>query len=202
MLKKIYNLNFTECHDMENKEIVEASQEDKRFLQIMEKGANLADVHYKIVLSFRRVNIQLPNNKLQAHKRLASLKKKMARNHKFKYHYIKFMKVLTSKGYAKESSIVAESGRCWYLPHYGLYHPNKPRKIRAVFHLSTEHHGVSINKEWLPGPELANQIVEVLLHFREKPIAVAGDNEAMFHQLKVPVHQRNYLRFLGGKIVI
>ena len=199
MLKKLYNLCFTESHHMANKEMVGASQEDKRFLQILEEGAKLVNGHYEIPLPFKRVDVQLPNNKVQAEKRLASLKKKMARNNKFKDDYIKFMKELTSKGYAKESSKVAESGHCWYLPHHGVYHPNKPGKIRVVFDLSAEHYGVSINKELLPGPDLTNQIVGVLLRFREEPIAVTGDIEAMFHQVKVPEQQRNYLRFLWWK---
>ena len=110
------------------------------------------------------------------------------------------MKEVTSKGYVKESSKVAESGHCWYLPHHGVYHPNKPGKIRVVFDLSAEHHDVSINKEMLPGPDLTNQIVGVLfLRFREEPIAVTGDIEAMFHQVKIPEKQRNYLRFLWWK---
>ena len=111
-------------------------------------------------------------------------------------YYIEFMKELTSKGYAKESSKVAESGHYWYLLHHGVYHFNKPRKIRVVFDLSAEHHGVSINKELLPGPDLTNQIVGVLLRFREEPIAVTRDMEAMFQQVKIPEKQRNYLRFL------
>ena len=77
--------------------------------------------------------------------------------------------------------------------------PNKPGKIRVVFDLSAEHHSVSISKELLPGPDLTNQIVEVLLRFREEPIAVAGDIEVMFHQVKVPGQQRNYLRFYWWK---
>ena len=64
--------------------------------------------------------------------------------------------------------------------------PNKPGKILVVLDLSAEHHGVSINKELLPGPDLTNQIVGVLLRFREEPIAVTGKIEAMFHQVKVP----------------
>ena len=66
------------------------------------------------------------------------------------------------------------------LPQHGVYHPNKPGKIRVVFDLSAEHHGVSINKEFLPGPDLTNQIVRVLLRFREEPVAVTSDIEAMY----------------------
>ena len=135
----------------------------------MKEGAKLVNDHYEIPLPFRRVDVQLPNNKVHAEKRLASLKKKMARNNKFKDDdYIKFMEELKSKEYAKESSKVAESGHCWYLPHHGVYHPNKPGKIRVALGLSAENHGVSFNKELLPGPDLTNQIVGKLLRFREK----------------------------------
>ena len=51
----------------------------------------------------------------------------------------------------------------------------------------------------LPGPDLTNQIVGVLLRFRQEPITVTGDIEAMFHQVKIPEKQRNYLRFLWWK---
>ena len=150
MLKKIYNHDFTESHHMANKEMVGASQEDKRFLQILEEGAKLVNGLYEIPLPFRRVGVQLPNNKVQAEKRLASLKKKMARNNKFKDDYIEFMKELTSKGYAKESSKVAEQVIAGTYPTMVCTTPNKPRKIHVVFNLSAEHHGASINKELLP----------------------------------------------------
>ena len=84
-------------------------------------------------------------------------------------------------------------------PHNGVYHHNKPGKIRVLFDLSAEHHCVSINKELLPGSDLTNQIVGVLLCSREEPIAVTGDIEALFHQVKVPEKQRNYIRFIWWK---
>ena len=78
--------------------------------------------------------------------------------------------------------------------------PTYPGKYkRVVFDLSAEHHGALINNELLPGPYLANQIVGVLLHLREGLIAVTGDTEAMFHRVKVPEQQKNYLRFLWWK---
>ena len=74
----------------------------------------------------------------------------MARNNKFKDDYIEFMKELTSKGYAKESSKVAEQVIAGTYPTMVCTTPNKPRKIHVVFNLSAEHHGASINKELLP----------------------------------------------------
>ena len=198
MLKKIYNHDFTEFHHMSNIEMAGTSQEDKIFLQILEEGAKLVNGHCKIPLPFRKVDVQLPNNKLQVEKRLASLKKKTARNNKFKDDYLKLMKELISKGYAKNhqqllNQVVAGTY------HTMVDHPNKLGKICVVFDLSAEHHCVLINKELLPGPDLTYQIVGVLLRFREEPLAVTGDIEAMFHQVKVPEQQRNYLIFLWWK---
>ena len=65
-----------------------------------------------------------------------------------------------------------------------------------MFDLSAEYHGVSINRVLLPGPDLTNQIVGVFLSFREESISLTGDIEAMFHQVRVPEQQRNYIRFL------
>ena len=79
-----------------------------------------------------------------------------------------------------------EAGKCCYLPHHAVYHPNKPGKIHVVFDLSVEFLGTMINKALLSGPDLTNQIVGVLLRFREEQIAVSGNIEVMHHQGKVP----------------
>ena len=103
------------------------------------------------------------------------------------------------KSYTRESKSGVEAGKCKYLPHHEVYHANKPGKIHVVFDLSAEFHGTSINKALLPGPDLTNQIVGVLLRFTEKEITVTGDIEAMYHQVKVPENQRCFLRFLWWK---
>ena len=51
----------------------------------------------------------------------------------------------------------------------------------------------------LPRPDLTSQIVGILLRFREEQIAVTGDVEAMYHQMKVPENQRCFQRFLCWK---
>ena len=106
------------------------------------------------------------------------------------------MKDIIAKGYARKSTTEAASGKTWYLPHHGVYHPNKPGKIRVVFDLSADYKGRCLNRELLSGPDLTNQIVGVLLRFREEQVAVMGDIEAMFHQVKVPKDQCSFLKFL------
>ena len=103
---------------------------------------------------------------------------------------------IISKGYATKSSREAAPGKIWYVPHHGVYHPNKPGKIRVVFDLTADYKGRCINRELLSGPGLTNQIAGVLLRFKKEEVAVMGDIEAMFHQVKVPDHQCSFLRFL------
>jgi len=79
--------------------------------------------------------------------------------------------------------------RIWYIPHHGVYHPNKPGKIRVVFDCSCQYLGSSLNKALLQGPDLTNSLVGVLIRFRQEPIAVMADVEAMFHQVRVPETQ-------------
>ena len=53
----------------------------------------------------------------------------------------------------------------------------------------------------LSGTGLANQIFRVLLRFREEQVAVMGNIEIMFHQVKVLKDQCSFLKFLWWKIV-
>ena len=92
--------------------------------------------------------------------------------------------------------MTATPGKMWYFPHHGVCHPNKPGKIRVVFDLSAEYKGVCLNKELLPRPDLTNQIIGVLLRFREEHVGVMGDIETMFHQVNVPDTQCSFLKFL------
>ena len=59
-----------------------------------------------------------------------------------------------------------------------------------------------MNENLLQGPDYTNSLVGVLLRFREKNLALAGDIESMFHEVKVCPGDQDLLRFLcwsGGK---
>ena len=176
------------------------SQEDKKFLQILDEGTRLKGGHYEILLSFRYEDVALLNSRVQAEKRFGYLQKKMSRNEKFREDYMKFMKDLLSKGYGKESTTFSKEGKGWYLPHHGLYKASRPGKVCVVFDLSAEFNRTLVNKALLLGPDLTNQIVGVLLQFREEQIAVTGDTEAMFYQVKIPEDHKNSCGSFGGKI--
>ena len=146
MLKQMYNHEFSESQHLVNEDVANMSQEDLKFIEILKNGTDLVGGHYQVPLPFRKDEINLPNNRSQAEKKFACLERKLSRNPQFKQDYMKFMNELILKGYVRESTSALEAGKCWYLPHHGVYHPNQPGKIRVVFDLSAEFHGTSINK--------------------------------------------------------
>ena len=55
--------------------------------------------------------------------------------------------------------------------------------------------GVSLNNQCMRGPN-NKLIIDVLLRFRRYPWAITADIEGMYNQVRVPVEDRNSLRFL------
>ncbi|XP_057294522.1 uncharacterized protein LOC130623032 [Hydractinia symbiolongicarpus] len=83
-----------------------------------------------------------------------------------------------------------------YIPHHGVVHPNKPGKVRVVFDAAAKYKGISLNDNLLPGPDLLNNLVSVLLTFRTYRYAIMADIEKMFHQVKVSRIEQDALRFV------
>lgn len=178
------------------------SQDDKKFLSIMEQGIRQReDGHYELPLPFREEGPVLPNNKALALHRLNKLQTRLENNKKYHEDYVTFMDELIEKNYAErvpENELANQDSSVWYIPHHEVYHPRKPEKIRVVFDCSATYQGESINNHLLKGPDLiTNQLVGVLCRFRTEPtLAFMCDVEAMFHQFKVLETHRNFLRFL------
>ena len=175
------------------------SQEDMKFLTILEKGIKFDNGHYELPLPFRNGNPALPNNKSIALKRLNALTRRFERDAKFRQDYFAFMQNLVDNGHAERvtgSDEESNDNSVWYIPHHGVYHPQKPDKIRVVFDCSASFENESLNSHLLQGPDLTNKLIGVLCRFRQEPVAVMCDIEQMFYQFHVSPEHRNYLRFL------
>ncbi|XP_077978095.1 uncharacterized protein LOC144433628 [Glandiceps talaboti] len=173
------------------------SQEDLQFLNILETSIHQTESgHYSMPLPFKSGKPTLPKNKRTAVLRLNHLRRKFATKPKYYADYKKFMDDVIEKGDVEEVEGQGEEGRVWYIPHHGVYHPQKPEKIRVVFDCSARFAGTSLNGHLLTGPDLINCLIGVLCRFRKHHIAVMCDIERMFHQFLVNEEDRNYLRFL------
>ena len=169
MFQRMYKNEFNEASTIKLKSSVmkdaeEVSSEDRQFLQIVEEKTIKAGDHYVGPLLFYNKSLDMPKNRKQVMKRLIHLKDLFKRNPSYFADNKKFMDDLFTKDYARKED-TKPSGKTWFIPHHGVYHPNKLGKIRVVFDCSGEFDGKSLNKELLTGPDLTNQIVGVLTRF-------------------------------------
>jgi hypothetical protein len=165
------------------------SIEDRKALKMMEEFATIVDNHYEVGMLWSQNNPPLPNNRYVALKRLQHLKNRLKKDEVLHQKYREKFEEYVKKGYARklrpdEASSTSET--TLYLPHHAVFHPAKPGKIRIVFDAAAKFEDTSLNDNLLRGPNLTNEIVDVLIRFRKEKIAVVADIQEMFHQIKVP----------------
>ena len=179
-------------------DVPEYSLEDKKFAKSVTGTIEYKDGHYTIGLPFRKEDIHMPNNRKQAEQRLKLLIRRFKEHIPFYQDYKTFMNNIIQNGYARrvpEKELQPEEGKAWFLPHHGVYHRRK-KKMRVVFDCAAGYGGTSLNEQLLSGPNLTNNLVGILLRFRLGYIALLADIEAMFYQVRVPVADAGFLRFL------
>ena len=175
------------------------SIEDRRALKMMEESTTMVDNHYEVGMLWNRVDPQLPDNRSIALKRLEHLKNRLKKDKVLHQKYREKIEEYVNKGYARKlrpDEVSNTSATTWSLPHHPVFHPAKPGKTRIVFDAAAKFENTSLNDNLLQGPNLANEIVDVLIRFRKERVAVVADIQEMFHQVKVPEKDRNSLRFL------
>ena len=131
---------------------------------------------------------------------LKSLEKRLAKNEDLREKYTSTIKEDLNKGYVIEfpdaHKVESRSDKEWYLPHHPVLNPNKPGKVRRVLNGAAKFHGASLIKSLLTGPDLLQNLIYVLLRFRQHPYAVSTDIEGMFLQVGVLPSDQPSLRFL------
>ncbi|XP_061159982.1 uncharacterized protein LOC133170834 [Syngnathus typhle] len=174
----------------------EMSQEDLRFLNIMNTSVKVQDGHYQLPLPFKG-HPRMPNNRMMAAQRAELLRRKFGRNTIFWEEYTLFMNTMVKCGHAElvPNQEEPQNGKGWYIPHHGVRHPKKGN-LRVVFDCSASYQGTSLNNELLKGPNLANSLIGVLLRFCHGNVAILADVEKMYHQVKIPPEHVDFLRFL------
>ena len=199
-VQRMMELDYSE-RKAEREDNTTHSVEDRKFLQILEEGIKKdTGGRWEMPLPFRdKTPLHLPDNRPHCLRRMMSLKRKFEKDPKLFKDYSEFMEKIISKGHAskvEDSAREFQPSQTWYLPHFPIYHHQKPDQIRVVFDCSDIFEGESLNKHLLQGPDLMNKLIGVLTRFRQEEIAVTCDVEQMFHNFMVTEEHRDYLRFL------
>ncbi len=87
--------------------------------------------------------------------------------------------------------------QAWYLPHFPILRPDKSTtKVRIVFDASVGSQGLSLNDTILQGPRLQNDLVKVLIRFRQHPVVIICDISEMYLQVLLEQGDRSFHRLL------
>ena len=92
--------------------------------------------------------------------------------------------------------------KAFYLPYFAVLRPDKPSSpVRIVMNGKAVFgpDKISLNDCLDKGPRLINDLVEVLLRFRQQPIGIACDIKEMFLNIYMPPEDRDYHRFFYTK---
>nr|XP_055056164.1 uncharacterized protein LOC129440699 [Misgurnus anguillicaudatus] len=200
-------LQFTTTHTKSNTtEIFQSTKDDDKLAPSMEDLVFLKMTQKEVYqdesnswvapLPFRGPRQRLPNNRQQASNRLQSLTRTLKKHPRTKDHFLEFMTKMFENRHAEPAPPLSKNEECWYLPIFGVYHPQKPDQIRVVFDSSAQYHGVSLNSVLLTGPNMNNSLLGVLLRFRKEKVPITADIQQMFHCFVVREDHRNFLCFL------
>ncbi|XP_054259735.1 uncharacterized protein LOC128984441 [Macrosteles quadrilineatus] len=175
------------------------SVEDEKALKILEDTTKKVGDRYESGLLWKSEDFKYPPSYENALKRLKGIERKMARDENFHNKYKAKITDYEEKGYIRklrddEANVIND--RTYYLPHFGVINPNKPDKLRLVFDAAAKANGVSFNDRLLSGSDLLNPLPAVLLKFRLRKFAIAGDIQEMFHQVRIRKEDVDSQRFL------
>jgi len=101
------------------------------------------------------------------------------------------------KGYIRElpTQVEEQQDECWYLPHFSV-RKKGDSKLRIVFNCAARINGECLNDQLSKGTKIIADIFDVLLKFRWKKIALAGDIREMYLQFHIADDDKKYFRFL------
>lgn len=176
------------------------SREDKATLEMFQASCHKMQDRYEVGLPWKKNPDLLPNNQSLAENRLFSLERRLQRDPQKSELYREAMKQYIDNGWAVEltpSERVNTELPEHYLPHHGVYRPDKPSTpLRIVFNPASLFKGTSLNSFLYKGPCLIGDLLGVLLRFRERPVAFIGDISKMFLQILLPERDSHTHRFL------
>lgn len=185
MMRKYYSLDSLGVKQPENNV---TSNEDRRALRLMNDTIQHHDDRYEMGLLWKHDEIQLPNSREMALRRMYCLEARLRRD----VNLVKAVEAqvtnMIEKGYARKmnsTELDQECPRRWYLPVFPVVNPNKPGKVRMVFDAAAKVADVSLNSALLKGPDQNSSLIGVLMRFRQRRVGIAGDIREMFMQVKI-----------------
>ena len=93
-------------------------------------------------------------------------------------------------------------GPVHYICHHEILKPgSKSTPLRIVFNSSASFMGHVLNNYWMKGPKVLNDLLSVLLKFRENKVALVGDISKMYNSIRLREQEINIHTDSYGEIL-
>ncbi|UYV61264.1 hypothetical protein LAZ67_1004155, partial [Cordylochernes scorpioides] len=163
----------------------------------------LEDGRYSVGLPFRTLPT-LGESRINALKRFLSLERKLQKSPSILKQYCDFMDeylLINHMELIPSDELDTPSGQCYYIPHHCVFkEQSTTTKLRVVFDASCKtSNGKSLNDFLHVGPKLQQDIFNILIRFRTRPIAFSGDIEKMYRQVRIDSRDCDFQRILWRK---
>ena len=137
----------------------------------------------------------LPESRKFAYATLMSTEKRLAKNPLYADTYRSQIADMLKRGVARKVSdkeLQEYTGTKFYISHHDVMNPRSvSTPMRVVFNSSARTKGgMSLNDCLAKGPCLLNELLGILMRFRQERFAFIGDVSKMFHSIEIPVHDQ------------
>ncbi|XP_047997103.1 uncharacterized protein LOC125234760 isoform X2 [Leguminivora glycinivorella] len=139
----------------------------------------------------------LGNSKEQALTRFHSLERKFKREPEFKDQYTKFINEYIQLGHMSENTTPENDDFSYFLPHHAILRESLTTKLRSVFDGSAvTSSGKSYNDIQHIGPVVQDDLLSILIRFRQHRFVATSDVAKMYRQIYVREDQRSLQQIL------
>ena len=173
---------------------------EERELRLISEGLTHKEYHWETKYPWVKVLAEPPDNFQAAIGMLQNTEKRLLRSKTHADMYKDQIQNLIYRGVnhkLSESEIREYDGPIHYISHHEVLKPDSsPTPCRIVLISSAKFHGHSLNNYWAKGPDLLNNLLDVLLCLKEGQVAITGDIKRMYHAGKIPLLDQHTHRFL------
>lgn len=162
---------------------------ERKEAKVIEDSCQKIGNQWLVPYPWKRDQKELPDNKVQAKKKLEAIERRLSKTPEHAAAYDKKMVEMTEVNFARKltkQELEPYKGPVHYIAHHEVVRPEKTRPIRIVFNSSASFQGHRLNDCWMKGPDLLNSLFGVTLRFRENEVAVTGDISKMYHRVLIP----------------
>lgn len=180
----------------------ELNTNDEYALQQFDDKVQFINGRYKVGLIWKPFHPALQSNRVSAEKRQSRVAKRLEANPSLQLEYEKAIQEFIDCEYVEEAHSPCTRGE-FYMPHRPQEKVSSTTyKVRPVFDASAKDgNGNSLNDCLLTGPSLIPDVLDVMLRWRQWPVAFVSDLRRAFLQIEVDDCDRDFLRFLwNGKV--